>query len=1080
MLKKIKTVLLIAALSLSFWAFCACAPKTETFTVTVSGGTGGGEYASGSECTVTAVIDDGSEFLRWEENGVTVSESNPYTFTVSRNISLTAVTELKSTKEYTVTVSNGTGGGTFPAGASVTVTADVGAGEKFVGWFMDGVNVSSDVSYTFTVEKDTALTAVTAPLATAGAFNGKWVSADKTLDLSDMTLTGAEEFYLTDASGEGAETVLNAVIDGAAYTFSLNKDGRLILKSLSDGTETEFMPYDARFNGLWTIEDSDIYTLFIQKADKDGNFGWTLINADGSLYDEDLRYTAKTRLVFDGVKPVVQFVSSANIVYVVGENGFVTAPDENLVYIPADVAFYDFYVTQSGRNIKLDTSAKTVSVEGKTFNYNVTTCEYGSCIRFIADKEECFLVYSTDGAVLYGAKEPENAVKADLTSLTGEWVGAVNFTVDGENVYIGGERYEIKGTVKENAVVFSFTADDVTYGLYPVGYGKGVIAVADLKTDRGFYCVSKAVADAFKGEYGALTVGGDYSVTLDGVTKNAFFTALPDFERALIEPSGLEDIGIAALCVEEGSYLVWAEEGVLALIEKSEESYIVSRAFYSADATEKLKTSLKAGLNSESDLYTTGGTNPVTVSLDFDSSRISYNGAPYPFEYGYYINAEATAEHTALLFEAQGKRFALYRYFEMPYVVLENLSDGEKRSFVSTEEFSEILNSSFVLKGAVIDESISFAADGTLSITEADFSLTGDATETNICEYSLSKDAKGVFVVTAVTYSDGAMFETLIYCAEDKQSLQSVKGTYIRTSALSKLEAIGDYFSSDYVPVFKVLPDFTFLYNYGESLDEYYGDPETFDSVSVDGNTVSASIAYGFGALAYTFTAVFENGNVTLSEEGETVGEYFKPEIDPNCFMGTYSVTVEEAGKSAVKTVVVGAATDSVNDEFQPFVTVDGEEASVTKVSLNSSGLHELTFEVAEDAGVKCYTAVLQSGKIDFYREGVICQTRPTVPAPAWDLSVLSGMNSVYTLSDEYGDEYRLDCVFKADGKIPVFRIAAKDGSAELYLTKYSVTYSAGAFTVDVSSPLGLSVRISALAQGGQYDVSFTPYPDEE
>ena len=73
MLKKIKTVLLIAALSLSFWAFCACAPKTETFTVTVSGGTGGGEYASGSECTVTAVIDDGSEFLRWEENGVTVS-----------------------------------------------------------------------------------------------------------------------------------------------------------------------------------------------------------------------------------------------------------------------------------------------------------------------------------------------------------------------------------------------------------------------------------------------------------------------------------------------------------------------------------------------------------------------------------------------------------------------------------------------------------------------------------------------------------------------------------------------------------------------------------------------------------------------------------------------------------------------------------------------------------------------------------------------------------------------------------------------------------------------------------------------
>ena len=123
--------------------------------------------------------------------------------------------------------------------------------------------------------------------------------------------------------------------------------------------------------------------------------------------------------------------------------------------------------------------------------------------------------------------------------------------------------------------------------------------------------------------------------------------------------------------------------------------------------------------------------------------------------------------------------------------------------------------------------------------------------------------------------------------------------------------------------------------------------------MSVDGTTVTASITYGSGASAYTFTAVFENGNVTLSEYGETVGEYFKPEIDPNCCMGTYSVTIEEAGESAVKTVVVGAATDSVNDEFQPFVTVDGEEASEVKVSLNSSGLHELTFEVAEDAGVK-------------------------------------------------------------------------------------------------------------------------------
>lgn len=52
------------------------------------------------------------------------------------------------------------GGGTFEDGASVTVSASAAAGYTFSGWRENGVSVSNDASYTFTVSGDRSLTAV--------------------------------------------------------------------------------------------------------------------------------------------------------------------------------------------------------------------------------------------------------------------------------------------------------------------------------------------------------------------------------------------------------------------------------------------------------------------------------------------------------------------------------------------------------------------------------------------------------------------------------------------------------------------------------------------------------------------------------------------------------------------------------------------------------------------------------------------------------------------------------------------------------------------------------------------------------
>ena len=75
-------------------------PEPVRYTVTLSvdpqgGGTasGGGTYQQGASVTVTAAPGEGYRFVKWTENGQTVSESTSYTFTVTGDRTLTAVFE---------------------------------------------------------------------------------------------------------------------------------------------------------------------------------------------------------------------------------------------------------------------------------------------------------------------------------------------------------------------------------------------------------------------------------------------------------------------------------------------------------------------------------------------------------------------------------------------------------------------------------------------------------------------------------------------------------------------------------------------------------------------------------------------------------------------------------------------------------------------------------------------------------------------------------------------------------------------------------------------------------------------------
>ncbi|MZP66969.1 MAG: hypothetical protein GT597_12540, partial [Bacteroidales bacterium] len=95
----------------------------NTYTVSVSnspssGGTatGGGNYAHGSQATITASPSTGYAFVNWTEGGSVVSTNASYTFTVNSNRSFQAN---YSQNTYTVSVSNSpSSGGTATGGGT--------------------------------------------------------------------------------------------------------------------------------------------------------------------------------------------------------------------------------------------------------------------------------------------------------------------------------------------------------------------------------------------------------------------------------------------------------------------------------------------------------------------------------------------------------------------------------------------------------------------------------------------------------------------------------------------------------------------------------------------------------------------------------------------------------------------------------------------------------------------------------------------------------------------------------------------------------------------------------------------------
>ena len=127
---------------------------------------GGGTYTYGSTVTLTATPVGSNVFENWTVNGTVVSSSNPYVLTateaviVQGNFAVPVQYYSVTTAVNDATMGSASGGGSYQSGATCTLTATPNSGYQFVEWQVNGSQVSTSDTYSFTVSDDVTVTAV--------------------------------------------------------------------------------------------------------------------------------------------------------------------------------------------------------------------------------------------------------------------------------------------------------------------------------------------------------------------------------------------------------------------------------------------------------------------------------------------------------------------------------------------------------------------------------------------------------------------------------------------------------------------------------------------------------------------------------------------------------------------------------------------------------------------------------------------------------------------------------------------------------------------------------------------------------
>ena len=131
-------------------------PKIGTHKVTVNGGTGGGEFEEGASVTITANAPaTGKKFSGWTIDGISGLDTTQTSLTFNMPANAVTATANYEDIEFTITVNGGTADKSKAKyGETVTITATVPTGKRFVEWTSESGSIFTDktnVTTTFTM-----------------------------------------------------------------------------------------------------------------------------------------------------------------------------------------------------------------------------------------------------------------------------------------------------------------------------------------------------------------------------------------------------------------------------------------------------------------------------------------------------------------------------------------------------------------------------------------------------------------------------------------------------------------------------------------------------------------------------------------------------------------------------------------------------------------------------------------------------------------------------------------------------------------------------------------------------------------
>lgn len=268
---------------------------------------GAGNYEAGQTCSLNASSNTGFTFVNWTENGSQVSTNASYSFTVTGNRNLVANFTQNS---YIITVStnpsNGgtaTGSGTYNYGQNCTVSASPNNGFAFTNWTENGTQVSTNATYSFTVNGNRNLVAnfaqnVHTITATAGA-NGS-ISPSGAVSVANG---GSQTFEMIPNSGYAVfEVYVDGNLVGSMTSFTFNNveaDHSIFvtfqhIDGIGENMNNEIVIYPNPTNGILNVQCSKIdeirvynaYGVLIDKAKTNGKelIQIDLSNASAGVY----------------------------------------------------------------------------------------------------------------------------------------------------------------------------------------------------------------------------------------------------------------------------------------------------------------------------------------------------------------------------------------------------------------------------------------------------------------------------------------------------------------------------------------------------------------------------------------------------------------------------------------------------------------------------------------------------------------------------------------------------------------------------------------------------------------------------